>query len=1502
VDVVPKFSNPDAEYCFRKYHCLEAKDVLHSSCNGQIFFNIFLIYAEVTWNLSGCCRTNVIICRGLIVVFLSLWKMLLKFDRVYYCEYSCPVMYTFYGIILLVMHSIVSYVQDQEAMEDVNYLFYAGRWSLSDAIIYIAFCFNATLRFSQAFAISSAFITTFTVLPFFLYYPEYDDLLLDYSVFLLPALFVLCMLSAQDLEMNFRLRFLRLNQLGHDLRRRDTLIHSILPENISEALKKGEKEKLATHHENVTVLFCSIVDFNKHSSSCHAEDIVKLLIRIVTLFDQIVEHMGVYKVENIADTYMCCDGLNRSLLGNTEEMLGSGDHSSKIARTAIAMREATEYFQWRWADGSPVVVKLGIHTGPVTAGVIGTKSYSYHLFGDTVNTASRMCTYSLPGQITVSKNTVTHIRKADKSLFTFHKRGKVDVKGKGPMDLYWLDGFQSDLNRESLADVYAIDARVDLSQNIGRFLDHPESENDVPIGIRRLNLGFFNAQADAAIYRDFTVLDRLYYKCTTAGLRYSLGRLYARVKRMFDKTPHYSETESRASTPPFPAKSPNRSPSRTPRITPTSPLSLCSPSQTDVESGYPNKRRTTESTQRLSNSTWATLSSRHSSQALAREALTCNSDDDVSHNENDAISQFKTPTQEYFKRASWVSEENKVDYGESDSKKPHYFKMTSKTDVVLHLSSESGLERVDSNDVRAMRSEDFHVVESDLGLISHENTSDANWLTEDMPQSRPLPPRPSTSSVSPRIHPVEAMEGIPSSHTAMELRPKSASDATYPAQSTTNLMPTKPMEIESSSSKAYHRSLSDSNQAGGSDSTSSPQKGYVRARSCDLSPAENRSYTSQLYGRHSPAGLDRDGDKIDVIRERKQSGVNMSGVLRRGSSILSSAFLHSNSNSRGGGSWMSTSSDHSGSKQKSASDIYSQRIDEEENSRLDALVEHSSCHHTIASYQAMHSKAQDLENNFRERSNKQNMDQIRRVLMLVLLYQLFYILIGDFISADIYGAVVVFSALIFTTIFEQAYANIQLVGIGLVAIVFTLHAQNVRNRDQRSIPVHGICLIVFAVVNVHLRLRFAYCALLSSVILCFILLHLTLTSEPIESWQIGVSAYIVFMTISTLQQCYVKEKSLRITFRRLQSLQEDSDQSTQLLENMLPRPVHAKQLLQGELVFDELHNVTLLYSDIKGFTPLSARLKPQVLCKLLNLIYSAFDRHLEHFGLYKVDTIGDAFIVVGGLPGYNSQHNHALSCLQFALHMQNDMKIIRSACDVDVELRIGIHTGSVIGSVISLNKPRYLLWGSATQVAGAMESCGTPGTIHLSSETAKILEDDDLSCYNITLAKQDFNPDVALHTDASYVATCSDLRPFFHDTWSSGYSPTRNISSEQEDSTILGVMGNIAKQLHNNLRGVNSGATTMDSESFDDITSSSLDGNVVVKSPKRKSGSFFNSAAIDELKEFADSDDENASESNTNDRRSRKLRLVSRKSSIVDVAATMWRRVACKYISGAVWC
>ena len=117
--------------------------------------------------------------------------------------------------------------------------------------------------------------------------------------------------------------------------------------------------------------------------------------------------------------------------------------------------------------------------------------------------------------------------------------------------------------------------------------------------------------------------------------------------------------------------------------------------------------------------------------------------------------------------------------------------------------------------------------------------------------------------------------------------------------------------------------------------------------------------------------------------------------------------------------------------------------------------------------------------------------------------------------------------------------------------------------------------------------------------------------------------------------------------------------SEKLLSNMLPSPENAIKLLKGDQVLDELNDVSLLYSDIKGFTPLSSQIHPIKLCELLNDIYSSFDKHLNKYGMYKVDTIGDAFVVIGGMHGYKDYENHAINTILFAFHMFEDIRNIR---------------------------------------------------------------------------------------------------------------------------------------------------------------------------------------------------------------------------------------------------
>jgi guanylate cyclase len=188
-----------------------------------------------------------------------------------------------------------------------------------------------------------------------------------------------------------------------------------------------------------------------------------------------------------------------------------------------------------------------------------------------------------------------------------------------------------------------------------------------------------------------------------------------------------------------------------------------------------------------------------------------------------------------------------------------------------------------------------------------------------------------------------------------------------------------------------------------------------------------------------------------------------------------------------------------------------------------------------------------------------------------------------------------------------------------------------------------------------------------------------------------------------------------------------------LLLNMLPTKWHAEKLMKGELVQEELGRVTFLYSDICGFTELSSKLPAEEVIKLLDKLYRAFDYHLEKYNLYKVETIGDAFIVLGGMETAGQKDDteeekrekdidHTGKVALYALDMIDEIMNVSAEVGIDFTMRIGIHVGSAVGGVIGWRRPRYFVWGKDTIVANAMESKGSPMQIMVSDAAAIPLE------------------------------------------------------------------------------------------------------------------------------------------------------------------------------------
>jgi class 3 adenylate cyclase len=278
---------------------------------------------------------------------------------------------------------------------------------------------------------------------------------------------------------------------------------------------------------------------------------------------------------------------------------------------------------------------------------------------------------------------------------------------------------------------------------------------------------------------------------------------------------------------------------------------------------------------------------------------------------------------------------------------------------------------------------------------------------------------------------------------------------------------------------------------------------------------------------------------------------------------------------------------------------------------------------------------------------------------------------------------------------------------------------------------------------------------------------------------------IVAVAFGTVTATYARERAQRYSFVVQQHADQQKRKCERLLLNMLPSLEHVERLMRGEPVVDTLE-VPMLYSDIVGFTELSNKLGPESLIRMLDDLYSSFDAHLSDLGLYKVETIGDAFIAVGGLAASAAKNRAAANALQvlgdgsyvkgsggsginggssriniggggsghlsapggnsfvsqpfdpedpstyspmtaiaiFAMRMLAEVNFLRQRTGLDVRIRVGLHTGRIVGGVVGTSRPRYFIFGEETVVANAMESSGVPGRIHVSQAAAVVLREE----------------------------------------------------------------------------------------------------------------------------------------------------------------------------------
>uniref|UniRef100_F6Y3Q3 Guanylate cyclase n=1 Tax=Monodelphis domestica TaxID=13616 RepID=F6Y3Q3_MONDO len=228
----------------------------------------------------------------------------------------------------------------------------------------------------------------------------------------------------------------RTQDLMHEKQKTDRLLYSMLPKQVADDLRQGNPPQ-AQSYISATIFFSDIVGFTQLSSTSTPYQVVNFLNKLYTTFDEIIDSYDVYKVETIGDAYMVVSGVPK---------MNGILHAGQIASMALDLVAVCKTFKIPHKPSVQLMIRAGIHSGPVVAGVVGTKMPRYCLFGDTVNTASRMESTSKALKIQCSSSAYQLLEQiGDYKLVC---RGNLEVKGKGTMVTYWLEGKKTAANPE----------------------------------------------------------------------------------------------------------------------------------------------------------------------------------------------------------------------------------------------------------------------------------------------------------------------------------------------------------------------------------------------------------------------------------------------------------------------------------------------------------------------------------------------------------------------------------------------------------------------------------------------------------------------------------------------------------------------------------------------------------------------------------------------------------------------------------------------------------------------------------------------------------------------------------------------------------------------------------------------------------------------------------------------------------------------------------------------
>ena len=352
------------------------------------------------------------VCAPIPLVVLTFFEGFRRFWQVYLVCFIWGLTYFALNIIADTMDSSDSF----------SNLYLIGQAFSVKILLFMAIFIGGRLKFFHAVFVECGIIGIGVGLMLVKLHVPSDLVLKKTLMDFIPALIGLLFL-AYTLERSQRRVFLANHLLDIEKAKSEDLLSNILPDVIAERLKSN-RGSIADYHEEVSVLFADFVGFTSFAANKSPGELVKFLNTIFSVFDHLVEQQGLEKIKTVGDCYMVIGGAPTP----------RHDHLQTLAYFALAVQ--SQIAQMSEEQGYFMQFRIGMHIGPLVAGVIGEKRLLYDVWGDTVNIASRLESHGVAGRIHVSAEVAHQLQ--DKFILTY--RGPIEIKGKGILNTYFLDG------------------------------------------------------------------------------------------------------------------------------------------------------------------------------------------------------------------------------------------------------------------------------------------------------------------------------------------------------------------------------------------------------------------------------------------------------------------------------------------------------------------------------------------------------------------------------------------------------------------------------------------------------------------------------------------------------------------------------------------------------------------------------------------------------------------------------------------------------------------------------------------------------------------------------------------------------------------------------------------------------------------------------------------------------------------------------------------------------